>query len=116
VTVVDASVVVRLLLAGRSDELLRQRIASAERSLHAPAHLDIEVLSAISGLLKASKLAKDRAQRMVEHYESLRVQRHPIAPLSRRILDLRNNFTAYDAAYLALAPGSVSGFLPPSPA
>lgn len=102
-TVVDSSVVVRLLLAGKSDDLLRRRIVTAGRLLYAPAHLDTEVLSAISGLLKGGKIAEDRATRMANQFNDLRIARHEVAPFARRVLQLRHNFTAYDAAYVALA-------------
>lgn len=102
-TVVDASVMVRLLLAEAGDDQLRERIAGGPRALHAPAHLDVEALSAICGLLRAGRIAQDRAHRMVEQYRSLRIARHAVAPLSDRVLSLRHNFTAYDAAYIALA-------------
>ncbi|MPZ89476.1 MAG: PIN domain-containing protein [Nitriliruptorales bacterium] len=103
VTVVDASVVVRLLLARKSDGLLRQRVVGAGRRLHAPAHLDTEVLSAISGLLKGGKIAEERARRMVSQYSALRIAPHKVAPFGNRVLSLRHNFTVHDAAYVALA-------------
>ncbi|WP_199700557.1 type II toxin-antitoxin system VapC family toxin [Jiangella rhizosphaerae] len=102
-TVVDASVIVRLLQARPSDELLRQPVAGAGRGLHAPAHLDIEVFSAVTGLAKGGKITEDRAGRMADQLASLRITRHAVAPFGRRLLELRHNFTAYDAAYLALA-------------
>jgi predicted nucleic acid-binding protein len=103
VTVVDASVVVRLLQARRSDELLRQRIVAAGRGLHAPAHLDTGVLSAVSGLAKGGKITEDRAYRMADQFGALHITRHPVVPFARRLLALRHNFTVYDAAYVALA-------------
>jgi predicted nucleic acid-binding protein len=103
VTVVDTSIIVRLLLATKGDDLLRQRLIGAGRGLHAPAHLDTEVLSAIRGLLTAGKIPKDRARRMVGQLNALRIVRHETAPLGWRILALRHDFTAYDAAYVALA-------------
>lgn len=102
-TVVDASVIVRLLQARKSDELLRQRVVGAGRRLHAPAHLDTEVLSAVSGLLRGGKIGEDRARRMTGQYGALRMVRHQIAPFANRVLALRHNFTVYDAAYVALA-------------
>lgn len=102
-TVVDASVIVRLLLARESDDLLRQRVVGAERTLHAPAHLDAEVLSAVSGMLKGGKIPDDRARRMASQYAALRIAKHGVAPLGQRVLTMRHNFTVYDAAYVALA-------------
>lgn len=102
-TVVDASVIVRLLLARKSDDLLRRRIIGAGRTLFAPAHIDIEVLSAICGLCKGNKITEDRAHRMSEQLQALRITRYGVASLGERIVRLRHNFTAYDAAYIALA-------------
>lgn len=102
-TVTDTSIVVQLLLAKKSDDLLRQRVVGSGRVLHAPAHLDTEVLSAISGLLKGGKITEGRARRMADQFRALRVARHHVAPFAARVLELRHNFTVYDAAYLALA-------------
>ena len=53
-TVVDASIVVRLLQNRRGDKGLRERFYQ-QRYVHAPALIDAEVSSAIRGLLMASK-------------------------------------------------------------
>ena len=45
----------------------------------------------------------DGAATAVAEYLSLPLTRHDHAPLLGRILDLRDNFTAYDAAYVVLA-------------
>ncbi|MGH8876171.1 MAG: type II toxin-antitoxin system VapC family toxin [Stackebrandtia sp.] len=102
-TVVDASIVVRLLSARKEDDLLRQRFAGSNRIWHAPAHLDIAVYSAVVGLLKGSKVDEDRAHRMIRQFRELRITRHQVEPLGDRLVKLRHNFTAYDAAYIALA-------------
>lgn len=47
-TVVDASIVVRLLQNRRGDAALRERFGS-QRHVHAPALIDAEVVSAIRG-------------------------------------------------------------------
>ena len=104
--VVDASIVVRLLQNRRGDAALRERFAR-ERRLHAPALLDAEVASAMRGLLMTSKaairIAPERAAEMIDDYADLPIERHIMAPLQRRVLELRDNFTAYDAFYVALA-------------
>jgi len=106
VVVVGASIVVRLLQNRRGDAALRERFAR-ERRLHAPALLDAEVASAIRGLLMTSKaairIAPERAAEMIDDYADLPIERHIMAPLQRRVLELRDNFTAYDAFYVALA-------------
>jgi len=106
VVVVDASIVVRLLQNRRGDAALRERF-SRERRLHAPALIDAEVTSALRGLLMTSKVAiritRKRAGEMLDDYADLPIERHLLQPLQRRVLELRDNFTAYDAFYVALA-------------
>jgi hypothetical protein len=40
---------------------------------------------------------------MLTDYAGLRIVRHPMQPLQRRVFELRHNFTAYDAMYVTLA-------------
>lgn len=105
-TVVDASIVVRLLQNRRGDATLRARLRQ-ERYLHAPALIDAEVTSAIRGLLLTSKatiqVTIERAEQMVDDFADLPLVRYPMQPYQRRVLALRENFTAYDGFYLALA-------------
>lgn len=105
-TVVDASIVVRLLQNRPGDEGLRERFGR-ERRVHAPALIDAEVTSAVRGLLLTVKphlrLSLERGEQMLEDFADLPIDRHPMQPYQRRVLALRDNFTAYDAFYLALA-------------
>jgi predicted nucleic acid-binding protein len=102
--VVDCSIIVRLLSNVRGDELLRQRLA---RTVHAPALIDAEVSSVIRGLAITTKpdvrITAGRAELMLSDYAGLRIMRHPMQPLQARVFALRDNFTAYDAMYVALA-------------
>lgn len=104
-TVVDASIVVRLLQNRRGDTRLRERFGQ-HRYLHAPALIDAEVASAIRGLLLTSKpaiqISVERAEQMLEDFADLPLVRYSMQPYQRRVLGLRDNFT-YDAFYLALA-------------
>lgn len=105
-TVVDASIVVRLLQNRRDDGELRNRFGQ-QRHIHAPALIDAEVTSAIRGLLMTSKpeiqITAERAQQMLDDFADLPLVRYPMQPYQRRALALRDNYTAYDAFYLALA-------------
>lgn len=102
--VVDCSILIRLLAARRDDDLLRQRLS---RRVHAPALVDAEVSSAVRGLSITSKpqvrIPPQRAATMLTRYAGLRIVRHPMLSLQSRVQELRNNFTAYDAMYVALA-------------
>jgi predicted nucleic acid-binding protein len=105
-TVVDASIVVRLLQNRRGDGGLRERFAQ-HRYVHAPALIDAEVTSAIRGLLLTSKpqikIRLARAEKMLDDFADLPLVRYPMQPYQRRALTLRENLTAYDAFYVALA-------------
>ena len=94
--------VIRLLVNRRSDEMLRRRLA-APRTLHAPQLIDAEVASGIQGLVLGKKVTVPRAMEMLEDFSALRITRYPMQPHLRRVLELRENFTAYDAFYVALA-------------
>ncbi|WP_067177139.1 type II toxin-antitoxin system VapC family toxin [Microtetraspora niveoalba] len=102
--VVDASIVFRLLANVKGDHLLRRRFA---RKVHAPALIDVEIASVVRGHVITSKpevrISEERAQIMLRRYAELRIVRHPMAPLQSRVLQLRNNLTAYDGMYVALA-------------
>ena len=102
--VVDCSIIVRLLSNVSGDELLRQRLA---RTVHAPALIDAEVSSVIRGLAITTKpnvhITTGRAELMLSDYAGLRIMRHPMQPLQAQVFELRDNFTAYDAMYVALA-------------
>lgn len=105
-TVVDASIVVRLLQNRRGDEDLQERFGK-DRRVHAPALIDAEVASAIRGLLLTSKreiqISLRRAEGMLDDFAGLPLVRYPMRPFQRRVLALRDNFTAYDGFYVALA-------------
>jgi predicted nucleic acid-binding protein len=40
---------------------------------------------------------------MLADYAGLRIVRYPMQPLQARVFELRDNLTAYDAMYVALA-------------
>lgn len=105
-TVVDASIVVRLLQNRQGDRALRERFGR-ERHLHAPALLDAEVTSAIRGLLLTSKSSihvdTDRAEQILDDFAELPLVRYPMQPFQGHVLALRDSFTAYDGFYVALA-------------
>ncbi|WP_225978502.1 type II toxin-antitoxin system VapC family toxin [Gandjariella thermophila] len=81
---------------------LRKVLATEE--LHAPALLDFEVVSALRGLTVAGHLSPARAHDLLTDYDDLPLHRWAFEDgLRRRAFQLRNNISAYDAAYVALA-------------
>lgn len=101
--VLDASAVLELLLRTPSAERLAERILAPHVTLHAPHLLDLEVAQVVRRFQRAGELIDERAGQVLADFRSLRIIRYPHEPLLQRVWDLRNNLTAYDAAYVALA-------------
>ncbi len=100
--VIDAPAVVDSLTAIEGTEQLRAYLAAEE--LHAPTLLDFEVVSALRGLTLGGHLSAARATDLLTDFDDLPVQRWQFADgLRRRAFQLRDNLSAYDAAYVALA-------------
>lgn len=53
--------------------------------------------------MTADKITTVRAEEMLEDFADLPLVRYPMQPYQRRALMLRDNFTSYDAFYVALA-------------
>jgi predicted nucleic acid-binding protein len=100
--VVDTSAVLAALTGGSPADPVKERL-SAAGSLHAPHLLDIEVLHALRGLVHCAKLSTARAQDARTDFASLRLIRYPADGLADRIWELRENLTAYDGCFVALA-------------
>jgi len=102
VIVVDSAAVVDVLTAVEGSEELAGYLADEE--LHAPSLLDFEVVAALRGLTLGGHLSAARAEDALSDYEELAIERCPFAdPLRRRAFALRENISAYDAAYVAVA-------------
>ena len=101
--VVDASAIVELLLQTPLGIRVERRLYDQETDLHAPHLLDVEVVSALRRLVHTRELDAGRAREAIDALGLLRIMRHGHVDLALRAWDLRRNFTAYDAMYLALA-------------
>lgn len=100
--VVDCSAVVDVLTAVEGTDELRAVLAGDE--LHAPHLLDVEVGSALRGLTQRGHLDAARAEDALTDYDDLDIRRWPTTDsLRRRAFQLRENVSAYDAAYVSLA-------------
>lgn len=101
--VIDASAVVELLIRGPLAVSFRDAVWGTGDRVIAPHLLDIEVLSALRSLAAGQRIDKYLTGNMLAELEILPVQRHSHTLLLPRIWELRHNFTAYAAAYIALA-------------
>jgi predicted nucleic acid-binding protein len=103
VIVVDASAVLELLLRTPASARLGTRLLDPAESLEAPHLLDLEVVQVIRRYWLAGELTMERAGEALADFRDLRIHHHAHNPLLARVWELRNNLTAYDAAYVALA-------------
>lgn len=100
--VVDCAAVVDALTTVDRTADLRAFLAVEE--LCAPALLDFEVVSALRGLTLRGHLTVSRAEDVLTDFDDLAIHRWPAGDgLRRRAFQLRDNLSAYDAAYVALA-------------
>jgi predicted nucleic acid-binding protein len=104
VIVLDASAVTEVVLQSGMGSAIRQRLRTV-RLVHAPHLVDIEVTNALRKQVLVGAVAPVRARQALEDFRAMRILRHRHAPYIARIWELRDNFTAYDACYLALAEG-----------
>ncbi|MGH9667394.1 MAG: type II toxin-antitoxin system VapC family toxin [Bryobacteraceae bacterium] len=101
--VLDASIVVELLIDGPLAAVLRRDLAARSDSFIVPHLLDVEVASALRSLAAAQRIDSHRSEQLLTALVNLPVERCAHTPLLDRIWELRHNFTAYDASYIALA-------------
>jgi predicted nucleic acid-binding protein len=102
VIVTDAGVLVAIFVDdGRWGEAARARVR--DEDLAAPELIDLEVTSALRGLLRVGKVNEFRARLALADLRHLPLQRASHKGLVTRCWELRDNFSAYDASYIALA-------------
>jgi predicted nucleic acid-binding protein len=103
--VVDSSAILALIIERFSTATLRSRLLDRAVMLYAPAIIDLEVLHVLRRYVLLREMDAGAAEASIEAYGKIEIVRFPHDPLIRRIWQLRENFTAYDAAYVALAEG-----------
>jgi predicted nucleic acid-binding protein len=101
--VLDASAVVAWLLRTPAGQRVEQRIYARNDTLHTVHLLDVEFAQVLRRLVREGTLARKRAEEAMEDLIAVRVTRYAPVVLLDRIWQLRQNLSAYDAAYVALA-------------
>ena len=101
--VLDASSAVEWLLQTSTGRRVARRIFSRRESLHAPHLLDLEVTQVFRRQAAQGAITVSRAEDGLQDLLDLRIRRYPHALFLRRVWELRDNLTAYDAMYIALA-------------
>jgi predicted nucleic acid-binding protein len=103
VIVLDASAVVELLLGTAVGRTVASRIADPSQALHVPHLIDLEVAHALRRYVREGDLDPAAALVALAVLRDLDLERHSHEPLLDRVWALRDNLTAYDAVYVALA-------------
>ena len=101
--VLDASAAIDWLIQTPAGHLIGQRIRNRNETIHAPYLLDLEVLQVLRRLALQGVISDQRADIAVHDLLNLRIVRYPHFILLQRVWQLRQNLTAYDAVYVALA-------------
>ena len=99
--VFDSSVLVPLLTDVPGRAAARQAAIGVD--IVVPHIADAEVLSALRGLLRGGAILPVDLVDAVETLATMPIPRFSMQGLHHRVLQLRDNLTAYDATYVALA-------------
>jgi len=99
--VVDASAMVEALIGTRLGGATRTRLRGCE--LHAPAHIDAEVLSALGRLHRAGDLAPSAVSSALSELAVAPIVRHHLAGLLAGAWAARDQLRLVDALYVELS-------------
>ena len=101
--VLDASAMLELLLRTPGAAAIAARVFGRGEGTHVPALLDVEVAQVLRRYVSRGDVAPARAKAALDLLIAFPMERHGHEPLLRRVWALRENLTAYDAVYVALA-------------
>lgn len=102
VVVDNSALVVALTDVDATGVALRARLHEVD-SFNAPTLLEYELLSALFGMRRGGKLVDAQVEKAIEGYKLLNVIHHRMFDFWKRVQELFNNLSAYDAQYVALA-------------
>ena len=102
--VLDASAAVAVLLnLGAGARPIRERMEREDDGLHVPHLFEIEVLNALRNYALRHGISEGRRLELLEDLTTMSISRYAHTAMLPRIWELRNNVSAYDAAYIVLA-------------
>lgn len=103
--VLDASAALEVLLRTPAAAKVETRLFAQDTTLHAPHLIDLEVAQVLRRYVMSGEITPRRGREALEDFAGFPLHRYPHDMLLPRIWELRENLTAYDAAYIALAEG-----------
>jgi len=101
--VLDASGAIEFLLDTARGRKIGARLADDAEVVHAPHLIDIEIAHVLRRYVLDGTFDEGHAVRTLGHWRQFDVERYPHEPFLDRVWGLRDNVTAYDAVYVALA-------------
>jgi predicted nucleic acid-binding protein len=105
VIVVDASAMLEFLLQTSLGTRVEARLFRDGEEFHSPHLVDVEVTQGLRRLVRSGEVTAARAAEAIADLADLDLHRHAHLDLLTRAWQLRENVTAYDAMYVALAEG-----------
>jgi predicted nucleic acid-binding protein len=105
--VVDSSAAVLLFGLPAADARVDEatRVLLTDTAWVVPEHWRVEFLSILRGLTAGGKMSEPQAESAVKWLEQIEVAVATTGPHLRRMWELRDNLSAYDAGYVAVAEG-----------
>ena len=101
--VLDASGAVELVLNTAAGRRLAARLADQRVVVHVPHLIDLEIAQVLRRYVRNGTLTEAMAMTALDRWRDLGAERYAHEPFLDRIWRLRDNLTAYDAVYVALA-------------
>jgi predicted nucleic acid-binding protein len=103
VIVADASALVAVLLRLPAASAVEDWLFAPGQTIHAPHLIDIEIAQVVRRYAASGVIDAPRGQATLANLIAFPLRRYPHDLLLPKVWALRNNLTAYDAAYVALA-------------
>jgi len=103
VIVADASALLEFLLQTPLGTRVETRLFRDGDELHSPHLVDVEVTQGLRRLVRSGEVSPDRAVEAIADLVEIDLHRHTHFDLLTRAWKLRENITAFDAIYVALA-------------
>lgn len=101
--VMDASALIEMLTRSDRGRRVEARVLRPSDSVHAPALIDLEVAQVLRRYVLTGQVPEHWARMALDIATAFPMTRYLHEPLMKRVWDLKDNVTAYDAAYVALA-------------
>ena len=101
--VLDASAVLEVLLRTPAATTVEKHLFDPKQTFHVPHLIDVEVAQVLRRYAISGEADPERCHMALADLAGLPLTRYPHDFLLPRVWELRNNLTAYDAVYVALA-------------